>query len=252
MFGRHAAAQATRVNKARGAYARAVATLTTFLHRTGTLWTRLAPSSFEPEGGMPGRKVPVRWRVATDETMRHVVRQGKVLAVPELAHSVHVEVEGLKAGREYFFQFEYRDDLSPVGHTRTAPSSKERVGSLAFAFASCQRWDEGYYSAYRRMAEEELAFVVHLGDYLYEYGIDANGASATFPCRISFAQRRRPSTATAFSTRCTRALRPAGGAPALPVAHRRTSSSSTAIAVATSAAVSTGTSGARTCAWSRP
>lgn len=216
MFGRHAAAQATRVNKARGAYARAVATLTTFLHRTGTLWTRLAPSSFEPEGGMPGRKVPVRWRVATDETMRHVVRQGKVLAVPELAHSVHVEVEGLKAGREYFFQFEYRDDLSPVGHTRTAPSSKERVGSLAFAFASCQRWDEGYYSAYRRMAEEELAFVVHLGDYLYEYGIDANGGFRNVPVPDQF----RPETTTLDRYRLQHALYKSA-----PTCRRRTGSS---------------------------
>ena len=60
------------------------------------LWTRLAPSIFEPDGGMPDRKVPVRWRVATDDNMRHVVRQGKALAVPELAHSVHVEVEDLR------------------------------------------------------------------------------------------------------------------------------------------------------------
>ena len=166
------------------------------------LWTRLAPSIYEPDGGMPDRKVPVRWRVATDDNMRHVVRQGKALAVPELAHSVHVEVEDLRPGREYFYQFEYRDELSPVGHTRTAPSPRDRVHSLAFAFASCQRWDEGYYSAYRRMAEEELAFVVHLGDYLYEYGIDANGGFRNVPVPDQF----RPETTTLERYRLQHAL----------------------------------------------
>ena len=107
--------------------------------------------------------------------MRHVVRGGGALAVPELAHSVHVEVGGLDPRREYFFQFKYRDELSPVGRTLTAPARGTSLGSLAFAFASCQRWDEGYYSAYRRLAEEDLAFVVHLGDYFYEYGIDEHG-----------------------------------------------------------------------------
>jgi alkaline phosphatase D len=107
--------------------------------------------------------------------MRREVRRGTVLAVPELLHSVHVEVGGLEPGREYFFQFKYRDELSPVGRTITAPSHWASVNELVFAFASCQKWDDGYYSAYRRMAEEDLAFVVHLGDYLYEYGIGETG-----------------------------------------------------------------------------
>jgi phosphodiesterase/alkaline phosphatase D-like protein len=69
--------------------------------------------------------------------MRHVVRGGGALAVPELAHSVHVEVGGLDPRREYFFQFKYRDELSPVGRTLTAPARGTSLGSLAFAFASC-------------------------------------------------------------------------------------------------------------------
>ena len=145
------------------------------------LWTRLAPEPLEPDGGMPQRWVPVTWRVAKDPGMRRVVRAGVTLAVPELAHSVHIEVGGLDPGREYYFQFRYRGELSPVGRTLTAPSRWHSVSSLKFAFASCQRWDEGYYSAYRRMAEEDLAFVVHLGDYFYEYGIDENGGFRGVP-----------------------------------------------------------------------
>ena len=150
------------------------------------LWTRLAPDIYEPDGGMPYRRVPVKWRVAKDPGMRRVVRQGVALAVPELAHSVHVELSGLDPGREYFFQFKYRDELSPMGRTRTAPANGASVRSLAFAFASCQAWDHGYYSAYRRMAEEDLAFVVHLGDYLYEYGIDEQGGARKVPVPDQF------------------------------------------------------------------
>jgi alkaline phosphatase D len=145
------------------------------------LWTRLAPDIYAPDGGVPRRRLPVEWRVAKDPGMHRVVRRGVALAVPQLAHSVHVEVAGLDPGREYFFQFRYRNELSPVGRTITAPRRWDSVGSLAFAFASCQRWDDGYYSAYRRMAEEDLSFVVHLGDYLYEYGIDEHGGYRNVP-----------------------------------------------------------------------
>jgi alkaline phosphatase D len=141
----------------------------------------LAPDIYAPDGGVPPRRLPVEWRVAKDPGIRRVVRRGVALAVPQLAHSVHVEVAGLDPGREYFFQFRYRDELSPVGRTITAPRRWDSVGSLAFAFASCQRWDDGYYSAYRRMAEEDLSFVVHLGDYLYEYGIDEHGGYRNVP-----------------------------------------------------------------------
>jgi alkaline phosphatase D len=154
--------------------------------RGAVLWTRLAPDIYSPDGGMPARRLPVQWRLAKDPGMRRVVRRGVTLAVPELAHSVHVEVSGLEPGREYYFQFKYRDEVSPVGRTITIPSHWHRVDSLQFAFASCQAWDHGYYSAYRNMAEEDLAFVVHLGDYLYEYGIDEHGGVRNVPVPEQF------------------------------------------------------------------
>ena len=66
------------------------------------LWTRLAPRLFEPRGGMPDRKVTVDWQVASDDRFRRVVRSGTAWAVPGLAHSVHVEVDGLAPDREWF------------------------------------------------------------------------------------------------------------------------------------------------------
>jgi alkaline phosphatase D len=138
------------------------------------LWTRLVPQPFEPGGGMPQRDVPVSFEIATDETMRRVVRRGSRVAVPHLAHSVHAEVDGLAAGREYFYRFRYRDHVSPVGRTRTAPERDADPSRMAFAFASCQDWASGYYSPYRHMARDDLDLVVHLGDYVYENAIPAD------------------------------------------------------------------------------
>ncbi len=85
------------------------------------LWTRLAPDPLDG-GGMPNRKVPVRWQVASDENFRRVVRRGVKRARPELAHTVHVEVDGLQPATEYFYRFKVGNEISPVGRTKTAPA----------------------------------------------------------------------------------------------------------------------------------
>jgi alkaline phosphatase D len=113
----------------------------------------------------------VGWRVATDPNLRRVVQRGYALARPELAHSVHVEVSGLKPGRDYFYQFDLRNEESKIGHFRTAPAEHEFVRELSFAFATCQDWPSGYYTAYRDMLRNDLDLVFHLGDYTYEYAI---------------------------------------------------------------------------------
>jgi alkaline phosphatase D len=136
------------------------------------LWTRLAPEPLRAAGGMEPRPVEVRWEVAKDPSMRRVVRRGRATAWPAFAHSVHVEVDGLDDGREYFYRFTSGSAASPVGRTRTAP--RGRVDELTFSFVSCQKWDDGFYPAYREIAREDHDFVIHLGDYTYEYGIANN------------------------------------------------------------------------------
>jgi alkaline phosphatase D len=131
------------------------------------LWTRLAPKPLEG-GGMPDAAVPVEWRVAEDEGMKRVVKKGTTLAVPALAHSVHVEVAGLRPDRWYWYQFRAGTEISPMGRTRTAPAPGARPDRLRYAFASCQHWENGYFTAYEHMAAENLDLVVHLGDYIYE------------------------------------------------------------------------------------
>jgi len=138
------------------------------------LWTRLAPDPLNG-GGMPQENVTVQWQIAADEGMKQVVKVGTTMAVPELAHSVHVDVQGLDPARWYWYQFKVGSEVSPVGRTRTAPAPGAQINQLNFAFVSCQKWDDGYYSAYRRIAEEDLDLVFHLGDYIYENGISPSG-----------------------------------------------------------------------------
>ena len=93
------------------------------------LWTRLAPEPADP-ASLGRATIPVGWRVATDSRMRLVVARGVAVAPAELAHSVHVEVDGLLPGRDYFYQFDVRREESPIGHFRTAPR-RARAGARA-------------------------------------------------------------------------------------------------------------------------
>jgi len=112
--------------------------------------------------------VPVRWELASDEGFRQIAQRGEVIASPEFAHSVHVEVRGLSPDRPYWYRFIAGDIASPVGRTRTAPAVDADPRQLRFAYASCQNHEHGYYAAYRHMAAEDVQLVVFLGDYIYE------------------------------------------------------------------------------------
>ncbi len=137
------------------------------------LWTRLAPKPLETGGGMPPVALKVEWTVAEDEAMGKVVARGTANAVPQWAHSVHVEVSGLQPGRWYWYQFKAAGEVSPKGRTRTLPAAGTTPDKLRFAFASCQHFETGHYTAFEHMAKEDLDLVFHLGDYIYEYrGID--------------------------------------------------------------------------------
>jgi len=131
------------------------------------LWTRLAPDPLAG-GGMSPEAVEVEWQVAADERMKDVVRRGKSIAAPELAHSVHVEVAGLLPDRWYWYQFRAGDAVTVPARTRTLPLPGAPANRLRFAFASCQYFESGWFTAYQHMARESLDLVFHLGDYIYE------------------------------------------------------------------------------------
>jgi len=131
------------------------------------LWTRLAPEPLKG-GGMPPDPVTVTWEVGEDDGMRRIVRHGRTTAAAQGAHSVHVEVDDLDPDRLYWYRFHAGDATSPVGRTKTLPRGGAEVNRLRFAFASCQHYEVGYFTAYRHIAAEDLDVVFHLGDYIYE------------------------------------------------------------------------------------
>ncbi len=147
------------------------------------LWTRLAPDPLAG-GGMPARSVPVQWQVATDEGFGDIVQRGTTKARPQLGHSVHVEVSGLRPGRWYWYRFRVGSHLSPAGRTRTAPARNSSPAALSFAFVSCQDLQNGYFTAYQDLVRQDLDLVVHLGDYIYEYGPEAKSRPGSPPARV--------------------------------------------------------------------
>lgn len=133
------------------------------------LWTKLAPDPTSPDAGMPTTAFNVDWEVANDDGFSSIIQHGTAIATPQLGHSVHVEVNGLKPDRWYWYRFTVGDARSPIGRTRTLPGPNENPDSLRFAFASCQHYEQGLYTAYEQMAKDNLDLVFHLGDYIYEY-----------------------------------------------------------------------------------
>ena len=138
------------------------------------LWTRLALKPREIAYGMTDAPAPVRWEVAEDPQMQRVVEHGEATAQARAGHSVHVEVHGLKPDREYWYRFTAAGHQSVVGRTRTTPEPGAPVERLRIAYASCQKYEAGYYTAHAAIAADAPDLVLFLGDYIYEQ--PANGA----------------------------------------------------------------------------
>lgn len=132
------------------------------------LWTRLAPRPLEPHGGMPMKPVTVDWEVATDRDLKQVVARGSEVTWPELGHSVHAEVTGLQPATRYFYRFRCAGEKSFTGTVLTTPAAGAAVDRMRFASVGCQHLEDGWYTAYRDVAEQPLDFVFHYGDYIYE------------------------------------------------------------------------------------
>lgn len=134
------------------------------------IWTRLAPSPHEPGSGMPMAAVPIQWQVAEDERFSRIVQSGEVVARPELGHSAHVEVAGLRPARRHWYRFVAGGEASPIGTAKTAPAAGAPVDRLRLGVAGCQHYEGGHFTAFRHLAEEEeLDAIFHYGDYIYEH-----------------------------------------------------------------------------------
>jgi alkaline phosphatase D len=127
------------------------------------LWTRVTPAEDGP--------VEVVWRIARDPDLDAVVAEGTGRADASTDYTVHVAARDLEPATTYFYAFDALGRRSPVGRTRTAPHG--HCDRLLLALVSCAKYTAGYFNVYARLAERtDLDLVVHVGDYIYEYGND--------------------------------------------------------------------------------
>jgi alkaline phosphatase D len=131
------------------------------------LWTRVTPSA-EPA------LVALRWEVSTDLAFRELVASGELTTDATRDFTAKVDAQGLAAGTLYYYRFVAGEISSPIGRTRTAPNGS--VARLRFGVASCSSYAHGYFHGYRSLSERlDLDAVIHLGDYIYEYGTGEYG-----------------------------------------------------------------------------
>jgi alkaline phosphatase D len=138
------------------------------------LWTRVMAAGAD-SSQLIDAAIPVTLEISTDEKLRKVIRTDTLFATPEWAHSIHAEVTGLKPDREYWYRFTAGGQQSPIGRTRTAPKLSANTKRLRVGVASCQKYENGYFVAYRHMLNDELDLIVHTGDYIYEYASTPGG-----------------------------------------------------------------------------
>jgi alkaline phosphatase D len=129
------------------------------------IWTRVTPPTQMPS-------VTVSWEVSSDQGFTDVLQSGTIETDATKDFTVKVDITDLTAGTQYFYRFNALNSSSPIGTTKTAPES----GKVSFAVVSCSNYEWGYFNAYQAIAElDDLDAVLHLGDYIYEYGPGSYG-----------------------------------------------------------------------------
>ncbi|MBU2136697.1 MAG: alkaline phosphatase D family protein [Alphaproteobacteria bacterium] len=127
------------------------------------LWTRITPKA--DNAGL----IAYAWRLNPVDRRAGGAKSGAGLTGPDRDFTVKVDVTGLDPARAYTFEFEANGVTSPMGRTRTLPVGETR--ELVLAVASCSLYPNGYFNAYQAIADlPKLDAVIHLGDYIYEYG----------------------------------------------------------------------------------
>jgi len=124
------------------------------------LWTRISNESADaPE---------ISYVLTSDIAMTDVKSEGNIQTSADRDYTVKIDAEGLEPGTTYYYQFTHKGEKSPIGRTRTAAVDDEH---LRFAVVSCSNFQAGYFNAYRLIStHQDLDAVIHLGDYIYEYG----------------------------------------------------------------------------------
>lgn len=135
------------------------------LARAVILWTRVTPTN--PNDG----PIEVIWEVDRDADFNSPAASGKVMASAASNWTVKVDAGDLDPGTDYYYRFQADIYTSPVGQTRTLPEGP--TDKARFAIVSCANWQHGFFNAYDHIARQDhFDALIHLGDYLYEYGAD--------------------------------------------------------------------------------
>lgn len=131
------------------------------------IWTRISPAA-------PNSNLGVKWEVSASADFGRILKSGIYTAKPSSDWTVKILLSGLKAGQQYFYRFHTNTQTSPIGKFKTLPIGN--VESAHFAVVSCSNFPFGYFHAYDHIAKQgELDAVIHLGDYIYEYGTAGYG-----------------------------------------------------------------------------
>lgn len=156
------------------------------------LWTRVTPTAAATPGSGLGRPTTVHWELSGDEGFRSVLRRGTVRSDPRSDHTIKVVVSDLAPYTRYYYRFRALGQTSAVGRTQTSPDEPGVLHALRLAFVSCSNYTGGYFTAYRGLAaRDDLDLVLHLGDYVYEYG---NGEDRYGPAVLAGVRDHSPET----------------------------------------------------------
>lgn len=131
------------------------------------LWGRI-------EAENPALPLDLGFVIALDEALTQIVKVGTVTALPEEDHTVRVIPTGLEPGTVYWYRFEHEDVTTRVARTKTAPAPSADV-TVKYAMCACQDYIGRYWHSWQALLEEneDLDFVLYLGDYIYESVNDA-------------------------------------------------------------------------------
>ncbi|KXX72088.1 alkaline phosphatase [Flammeovirga sp. SJP92] len=135
------------------------------------LWTRYTPATNEKAN-------EVTLEVATDKDFSNVISNEKVIIDTASDYTVNVDVKGLQSNTTYYYRFSntFTNTISPIGMTKTLPASGE-ASDIKMAVVSCANYQAGLFNVYGAVALSDADVVVHLGDYIYEYGAVGYGVN---------------------------------------------------------------------------
>lgn len=135
------------------------------------IWTRFTSTSSE--------SIEITWEISVDAKFEKILRQGKIFTDESRDYTVSVDVQNLPSNKTFFYRF-YNvktKEVSVVGETITLPSQSDNISQVKMAVCSCANYAAGLFNVYEAMANSDVDVVVHLGDYIYEYGAGEYGTN---------------------------------------------------------------------------